>query len=96
MLTPAIPNVATEANVKIQDPESSERLRLVENIWDSIVAEQEGVPIPPAQRDELDRRLERYRIDRDRGTPAVTAIERIRERLTGRSERPGFEPGVPV
>jgi len=32
----------------------------VEEIWDSIVEEQEHVPITEAQREELGRRIERY------------------------------------
>ncbi len=34
-----------------------ERILLVEEIWDSIAAEQESLPITQAQRDELDRRI---------------------------------------
>lgn len=58
-----------------------ERIRLVEDIWDSIAAEQEALPLMSEQRGELDRRLERYRVDRDRGAPAAESIERIRGRL---------------
>jgi len=36
-----------------------ERLKLVEDIWDSIAATPELVPVPDWQRDELDRRLGR-------------------------------------
>jgi putative addiction module component (TIGR02574 family) len=34
-----------------------ERILLVEEIWDSIAAEQESVEVTQAQKDELDRRL---------------------------------------
>jgi putative addiction module component (TIGR02574 family) len=34
-----------------------ERLKLVEDIWDSIAATPEAVPVPDWHRDELDRRL---------------------------------------
>ena len=66
---------------KIQDLSLDERLRLVEDIWDSIAAEQAEVPITPEQQRELDGRLEKYRVDRDRGEPAIEAIERIHARL---------------
>lgn len=67
--------------MRIQDLTLEERLRLVEDIWDSIAAEQEALPLTPQQRRELDRRLQAYRIDGDRGVPAVESIERIRSRL---------------
>jgi len=66
---------------KIQDLSLDERLRLVEDIWDSIAAEQAEVPMMPAQQRELDARLEAYRVDRGRGEPATEVIERIRARL---------------
>ncbi len=67
--------------MKIDELAIDERLKLVEDIWDSIAAEQDALPLTSAQRAELDRRLERYRIDGDRGTPAERAVERIRTRL---------------
>lgn len=36
----------------------AERIQLVEDIWDSITATPEALPLTAAQRDELDRRLE--------------------------------------
>jgi putative addiction module component (TIGR02574 family) len=35
----------------------AERIQLVEDIWDSIAAEPESVPLTPEQADELDRLL---------------------------------------
>jgi putative addiction module component (TIGR02574 family) len=67
--------------MKIHDLTLEERVKLVEDIWDSIAAEQEALPITPEQRRELDRRLERYRVDGDRGAPAAESIERIRKGL---------------
>ncbi len=45
----------------------AERILLVEEIWDSIVADQEAVEITAAQRTELDRRLEAYHASKDQG-----------------------------
>ena len=45
----------------IQQLSVAERIQLVEDIWDTIAATPEQVPLTPAQRDELDRRLEAYR-----------------------------------
>ncbi|MDJ0863014.1 MAG: addiction module protein [Gammaproteobacteria bacterium] len=67
--------------MKIQDLSLDERLQLVEDIWNSIAAEQGVLPVTPEQREELDRRLEAYRLDKNRGIPAVEAIEKIRSRL---------------
>jgi putative addiction module component (TIGR02574 family) len=39
----------------------TERLRLVEDIWDSIAASPDALPVTDAQRRELDRRLAEYR-----------------------------------
>ncbi len=67
--------------MKIPDLTLEERLKLVEDIWDSIAAEQEALSLTSEQRRELDRRLERYRVDGARGVPAAQSIERIRTRL---------------
>ena len=38
----------------------SERIRLVEAIWDSVAEDSAGVPLPAWQAEELDRRLARF------------------------------------
>ncbi len=45
----------------------AERIMLVEQIWDSIVADQESLKATKAQQQELDRRLEAYQASPDRG-----------------------------
>jgi len=45
----------------------AERIILVEEIWDTIVAEQESFEVTKAQKEELDRRLENYRTSPDLG-----------------------------
>ena len=45
----------------------TERIQLVEDIWDSIVASPEAMPLTEAQRQELDRRLEAYAQNPDEG-----------------------------
>ncbi|MCI0387790.1 MAG: addiction module protein [Acidobacteria bacterium] len=44
-----------------------ERIQLVEDIWDSVAAFPEAVPLTEAQQQELDRRLERYAQNPDDG-----------------------------
>ena len=55
-----------------------ERIKLVEDLWDSIAAEQGALPLTDAQKAELDRRLEAYARDGDKGVPAFEAIEALR------------------
>jgi len=55
----------------------SERIQLVEDIWDSIAAVPDSIPLTAAQKEELDRRLELYHKNPDAGTP----WEIIRERF---------------
>jgi putative addiction module component (TIGR02574 family) len=59
----------------------AERIRLVEDLWDSIAAEQDTLPLTPEQRAELDRRLDAYAADGNRGQPAAEVIADIRKRL---------------
>jgi putative addiction module component (TIGR02574 family) len=42
---------------------TDERIRLVEELWGSIAADQASLPLKAAQREELDRRLDSYESD---------------------------------
>jgi putative addiction module component (TIGR02574 family) len=55
-----------------------ERIQLVEDIWDSIAAVPEAVPVTEAQRRELDRRLAAYHSGSVSGSPWGEVRERIR------------------
>ena len=46
----------------------AERIQLVEDIWDTIAASGEAVPVSDALREELDRRVEDHRLHPDSGT----------------------------
>ena len=59
----------------------AERIRLVENIWDSIAADQAALPITDEQRIELDRRLDAYELDGIKGREASEVIADIKKRL---------------
>ena len=59
----------------------SERIKLTQDIWDSIAAVPESVPLSQADRDELDRRLHAYRADPQAGSPWPD----VRQRLLRRS-----------
>jgi putative addiction module component (TIGR02574 family) len=58
-----------------------ERIKLVEDLWDSIAADQKALPLTPAQRTELDRRLDAYEVDGDRGRLACEVLADIHRRL---------------
>lgn len=46
----------------------SERITLAEALWDSVVAEDNEIELTENQREELDRRLAAFEIDRDEGS----------------------------
>ena len=64
-------------NVDISRLTPQERLDLLEKIWESL--EPEDVPVTPAQRAELDRRLDDLDRDPSPGIPWNEVLQRIRE-----------------
>jgi putative addiction module component (TIGR02574 family) len=66
---------------KLQQLSVDERIKLVEDLWDSIAADQGALPINADQKTELDRRLNAYAVDKIRGRPAADAILDIRRQL---------------
>jgi putative addiction module component (TIGR02574 family) len=66
---------------KLQQLTVDERIKLVEDLWDSIAADQGALPMTADQRGELDRRLNVYAADKNRGRPAADAIRDIRRQL---------------
>ena len=54
-----------------------ERILVVEEIWDSIAAEQDSIPLTDAQRDELDRRLDAFDASPDEGSSWQEVKSRI-------------------
>jgi putative addiction module component (TIGR02574 family) len=57
----------------------SERIQLVEDLWDSIATVPEAVSLSEAQKEELDRRLDAYHKNPDAGSPWELVKERIRK-----------------
>ena len=55
-----------------------ERIRLAQDIWDSVANVPDNVPLSQSDRDELDRRLEAHRANPGAASP----WEVVRERLT--------------
>ncbi len=58
-----------------------ERIQLVEDIWDSIAADQSALPMTDEQRSELDRRLDAYEADGVKGRKASESIAELKEKL---------------
>jgi putative addiction module component (TIGR02574 family) len=58
-----------------------QRLDLVEEIWDSIAAEGQALPLTPAQVGELDRRLAEHRATPDDVVPIEEVMASLRVRL---------------
>jgi len=58
-----------------------DKIKLVEDIWDSIAADQSVLLLPDHQKLELEKRLQNYSIDGDPGSKAIESIEKIRSRL---------------
>ena len=59
----------------------SERLDLVQTLWDSIAAEQKGPERSDADRQLIDQRLERFLADGDPGLDADAVLEALEQSL---------------
>ena len=60
---------------------AEERIKLVEDVWDSIAEDRKALPVTPDQEAELDRRLKAYEVDKNRGRLAADLLADIRRRL---------------
>ncbi len=68
-------------NTKPQQLPVEERIKLVEDLWDSIAADQQALRLTDEQKVELDRRLDAYDVDKNRGRLATEAVADIRRKL---------------
>lgn len=68
-------------NTKPQLLPVEERLKLVEDLWDSIAADQHALRLTDEQKAELDRRLDAYEVDKNHGRPAAEVVADIRRKL---------------
>ena len=57
----------------------AERLQLAQDIWDSIAADAESLPLTEAQRQTLDQRLAAYRANPEAGSSWEVVRARIRK-----------------
>ncbi|MHB1871448.1 MAG: addiction module protein [Steroidobacteraceae bacterium] len=68
-------------NVELSELPVGERIKLGENLWDSIAADRKALPSTPEQQAELDRRLKAYEVDKNRGRTAPDVLVTVRRRL---------------
>ena len=68
-------------HMKLTHLPAEERIKLVEDLWDSIAADQQALRLTVEQKTELDRRLDAYEIDKNRGRLAADAVADIRQKL---------------
>lgn len=67
--------------VNLSELPVSEKIKIVEALWDSIADEQHTLELTDEQRAELDRRLDAYEADKIKGRMADLVIADIRKRL---------------
>lgn len=68
-------------NTKPQQLPVEERIKLVEDLWDSIAADQQALRLTTEQKAELDRRLDAYELDKNRSRLATDVMADIRRKL---------------
>ena len=64
--------------LNIRELSIEERILLAQDIWDSIVAEEESLTLTEFERQELDSRMETYDVALERGVTWEAFIERMK------------------
>ena len=67
--------------IDIANLSAEERLRLLEELWESLSVTPEAIPLTNAQSEELDRRLDELDRDGPLGIPWEEVLRRIRSRI---------------
>jgi putative addiction module component (TIGR02574 family) len=57
-----------------------EKILLLEDLWDSIAADESSVPVPQSHREELDRRLAQY----EKNSGSLLTLDDLRGRIKAR------------
>ncbi len=65
---------------KLHKLSNAEKIELAEELWESVIEDQNNVEITNEQRKELDKRLAQYELDKDEGD----SWELIRARVSNR------------
>ena len=75
-----IGTMSTFAKAEVLTLSISERIQLVEDIWDTIAEVPEKIDLSSEQKAEIDRRLDAYHQNPDEGSPWETVKNRIQSR----------------
>jgi putative addiction module component (TIGR02574 family) len=78
---PGMSDMSTDLLEKALKLTVEERIQLVEEIWDTVAASPDSLPLTQAQIEELDRRMADLEVNPDAGRP----WEEVRARLLGGS-----------
>jgi putative addiction module component (TIGR02574 family) len=70
----------SKSSLNIDELSSEERLRLIEQLWDSVSETPGSIPLTNAQREELDQRLDDLESSGPEGTPWGQVLQQIRSR----------------
>lgn len=57
-----------------------EKILFIEDLWDSIAVDEDNIPVPKSHRDELDKRLKRYKTD----PGSLLSLSELQERIENR------------
>ena len=68
-------------DARLHDLTIDEKLQLVEELWESIAADPNALPLTAADREELDHRLAEFEADGDVGRDATNVLDEILRRL---------------
>jgi len=68
-------------NANLRELPVEERMKLVEDLWDSIAEDRKALPVTTEQKEELDRRVKAYEVDKNRGRLAGDVLDDVRHRL---------------
>lgn len=66
--------------LNIQELSPEERLNLLEQLWESLRANPDSIPLTDAQRNELDRRLDDLEREGPQGIPWDEVVRNIRKK----------------
>ena len=68
-------------NSRLRNLPIDERIKLVQDLWDSISADQNKLSITDEQKAELDRRIDAFEIDKNKGRLAKDVFADVRQKL---------------
>jgi putative addiction module component (TIGR02574 family) len=68
-------------NSRLRNLPIDEKIRLVQDLWDSISADQNQLLLTDEQKEELDRRIDAYEVDKNKGRLAKDVLADVRQKL---------------